>query len=284
MILLISFFVMLGFILIRLPEVFIRPNNNFMMNSTGIQSYFIIIWNITISAWPIGFSLLISHKLQINAQIQNIEKSILLKELYHRTKNNMQVISSYIELQQSKTTSSEVKKELHEIETLIQSIALVHNKLYQAKNLSHIQLNDYVEDLLKLLINSYKDTYKKIIISTHIDPIFTTIDIAIPLGLIINELITNSLKYAFDKKEGTIFVEIIKEGNTLNMTIKDNGKGIPAEYNIYNTDTIGINTVINLVEKQLSGTITFYSNNGFCCYIQFPFKDTSSKIDPFNDK
>ncbi|MCP4353127.1 MAG: hypothetical protein GY795_47355 [Desulfobacterales bacterium] len=197
------------------------------------------------------------------------EKEVLLREIYHRTKNNMEVISSILALQSEKLEDYQVKKIFKDTENRIRSMALVHQKLYQSKNLSNINLKDYINDLAELLLKSYNA--EKISCIPEANNIFVLIDIAIPCGLILNELIANSLKYAFPAdSQGEIKIVLNRtDNNEIFIRFSDNGIGFPKNFDFKNSDTLRIRMVISIVEHQLGGTVDFETNNGMVCQIKF---------------
>jgi PAS domain S-box-containing protein len=198
------------------------------------------------------------------------EKTTLIRELYHRTKNNMQIICSFIQLQRFYSNSEEINSSMYEIENRIQSMALVHEKLYQSKNLSSISLKNYIEDLVNFISGSYQINRDDIIIDTDLDEIEVVLDIANPVGLMINELLTNCFKYAFPQKKGCVKI-ILKEetDHLLRITVMDNGVGVPSSINLKNINSLGLQIVSSIARDQLHGTIEFMTDNGFTCTVTF---------------
>lgn len=195
------------------------------------------------------------------------EKETLIRELYHRTKNNMQVISSMLSLKSKYLKPHEdFHQVFKEISTKIQSMALIHQKLYQSKNLSNIHLVEYAKELAELIISSY-NLDKEIVLSVQGGPIPVLIDTAIPCGLILNELISNSLKYAFtDRDKGKIEIKLKKlDKSLIEILVSDNGKAVPPDFDFHNTDTLGLSTVIALTENQLEGKVDFHVDHGLHC-------------------
>ncbi len=187
------------------------------------------------------------------------EKEMLLRELYHRTKNNMQVIQSIIQLRAFISDSQIIRDFAREIEQKILSMALVHQKLYQSGDLSHIQLHDYIEELTELMLHSFNSEYKKIMVYYTMKPVTVLIDVAIPCGLVVNELLTNAFKYAHNgKNETQILIELMrKEDGRISLCISDNGEGFPADFDLTKQKNLGLQTVFELIEKQLHGTIDY---------------------------
>ncbi len=197
------------------------------------------------------------------------EKEILLQELYHRTKNNMQVICSILRLQASRLEDQGIKNLFKEIEVKINSMALVHQKLLGSKDLSHLDLKDYFNSLIMLFKQSYIESNKDISLHTDMVNINILIDTAVPLGLVFNELISNAIKHAFPgKKSGEIKVNLyLTPQNEIVLEVSDNGIGLPKKFDIKKDINLGLVTVIDLVESQLNGKINFKSRNGLYCKI-----------------
>lgn len=192
------------------------------------------------------------------------EKEVLLRELYHRTKNNMQVIISMISLQVHNIQDENSLTIFKETTNKINAMALVHEKLYQTKDLSRIDLKDYFNDLLNLLQDSYYEMSEKIMIKTDMDKAMVSIDSAIPCGLIINELISNTFKHAYPGDQDGEIQIILKttKDDEIEIIVSDDGKGLPSELDYRNTKSLGLRTVIALVEQQLSGSIEQIRDRG----------------------
>jgi len=204
-------------------------------------------------------------KEQIQENLQ--EKEVLLRELYHRTKNNMQVIASMLRIHASRLKDESLKRICYDVENKILSMAIVHQKLYESQNLSHLNLKEYFNNLLELLANSFAADHIKFTLEG--DDVKVLIDTAIPCGLILNELITNSIKHAFPAScEGEIKVRLyLTRKNELVIQVVDNGVGLPPNFNIKKDIKLGLESVIVLVEHQLQGKINFKSQNGLICKI-----------------
>jgi two-component sensor histidine kinase/ligand-binding sensor domain-containing protein len=190
-------------------------------------------------------------------------RDTLLKEIHHRVKNNMQIISSLLSLQSSRETDVHLNNVIKESQNRIRSMALIHEKLYQSKKFSELDLSSYVNSLIEYLKRIYLINTSLIKVNLNIDEIFINIDIAIACGLIINELVSNSFKYAFpDNAKGAIFVEIHKQGiDTLFLSIKDNGIGLKNISDLENTDSLGLKLVKMLI-KQHQGEYVISNKDG----------------------
>lgn len=197
------------------------------------------------------------------------EKEALIRELYHRTKNNMQVISGFIELKKNSVTDPQTIEILREMEDRIMAFALVHQKLYQLQNLSRLDLKDYISDFTKLLFNRYKVSEEKITLELDLDSVSVLIDTAVPCGLILNELISNSIKYAFPGNMiGKIKVVLKKEDEDfIDLVIQDDGIGFNQE--TVTNNSIGLVLVKSISEDQLQGKMSFVTNNGSRYMIRF---------------
>lgn len=200
------------------------------------------------------------------------EKEVLLRELYHRTKNNMQVISSMIALQSQASGDEKVKKIFKDVTSKIKAMSLVHQKLYQSKELSSINLSEYIGELARLFIHIYERKGLRVSLNENYENINAVIDIAIPFGLIISELMSNSLKHAFtDMAEAAIDIKLSKNlRDNIVLEFMDNGSGVSQDFDPRGLKGIGIKTVITIVEHQLQGNIEFNKNKGFGCKIEFP--------------
>jgi len=202
------------------------------------------------------------------------EKEILLKEIHHRVKNNMQVISSLLNLQAKMIKDVKSRDVIKESQNRVMSIALVHEKLYQSKNLAEIDYLEYLKKIAENLLQSYGISPKTIAIRIHAENIVIPIDKAIPLSLIINEMITNSLKYAFpDNRTGTIVVDIRRDGDRYTLVMQDDGIGLPETVTLDQTDTLGLQLVNSLV-RQIQGTITLNRGSGTGYTITFTIEPT----------
>ena len=190
------------------------------------------------------------------------EKDALLREVHHRVKNNLQIIISLLNIQSRYIKDETTLSAFRESQNRIKVMALVHEKLYRSENLAEIKLNDYLKFMGNSLFQFFGMSGKGIAFSMDIRDISLAVDTAIPTGLIINELISNSLKYAFPEgKRGEISIAIQKAGNMLTIVFKDNGIGIPQDFDWRNAESLGLRLVIILVE-QMDGTIELDRSSG----------------------
>lgn len=197
------------------------------------------------------------------------EKEVLLKEIHHRVKNNLQVISSILNLQSSFVKDKQTLDILEESRNRIRSMAIIHENLYQTTNFSSINFSDYLTNLTSNLIASYQVNTGKVTLKEDLSKVDLVLDQAIPCGLLVNELITNSLKYAFpDGRSGEITINLTEQKNRINLSIGDDGIGLPADFDILNSDTLGLQLVSTLVE-QLDGEIEVDNTKGIKYLITF---------------
>jgi PAS domain S-box-containing protein len=199
------------------------------------------------------------------------EKEILLQELYHRTKNNMQVIQTMLALRESYVQDVQLQHFLKDVQEKIFAMALVHQKLYESQDLSSIDLKEYFEELVQYLELSFEIHRKRIKIEFDLESVQVLIDTAIPCGLILSELITNAYKYAFPaEREGKILVRLKRiESNAVLIEVSDNGVGLSEDYEIREGDTMGLETVFGIVQHQLAGEIKMNSQAGLSWQICF---------------
>lgn len=190
------------------------------------------------------------------------EKEILLRELYHRTKNNMQVISSMLSMRSLYSQNEEIKTLLEETKNKILGMALVHEKLYQSNDLSRIDLKVYLIELVELLKNNLLIESANIQIFTEMDEVNANIDTAIPCGLVVNELFTNAVKHAFPNgRKGVIKIQMSKsEQDEILISVTDNGIGFPDSIDIKNTESYGLEAIVMLSELQLGGRLELEKN------------------------
>ena len=205
------------------------------------------------------------------------EKVMLLKEIHHRVKNNLQIIASLSNLQSRYIKDEPTLAAIRESQNRVKAMALVHEKLYRSEDISHISLLDYIKFLGTGLFQFYDAKLRGIQFKLDIHDIDVDIDTAIPLGLIINELISNSLKYAFPEgKTGEVAISVNKEGRTLNVLFRDTGIGIPADLDWKNTPSLGLRLVTTLVD-QMNGTIELDRSAGTQFTIEVHEKEPRSE-------
>lgn len=197
---------------------------------------------------------------QVNKSLK--EKEILLAEIHHRVKNNLAVISGLLQMQIWETKSEAAETALRDSQLRVQSIALVHEKLYQSENLSYIEFDKYIRDLLQAISSTYMDNSADISIQTAFDKVILNVNQAIPCSLLMNELVINAYKHAFGtQKKGTIFLEMNQKNKSIYLTVRDNGAGFPEEFSFKNKKSLGM-SLINTLVNQMGAELKMYNKNG----------------------
>jgi PAS domain S-box-containing protein len=184
------------------------------------------------------------------------EKDILLREVHHRVKNNLQVVSSLLSLQARATQDAELAKAFEESQNRVQSMALIHEQLYEAQDLADVDFPEYIRQLASRLFRTYQVRADRIELTTEVTDFRIGVDLAVPCGLILNELISNSLKYAFPGgRQGSILIRVERmHDSSALLTFADDGVGLPADVGFWSTKTLGLRLVRSLV-RQLDGEI-----------------------------
>jgi PAS domain S-box-containing protein len=208
---------------------------------------------------------------QIKASLR--EKEVLLKEIHHRVKNNLQVISSLLSLQSRCIEDQSVLKLFQESQNRVRSMALIHEKLYRSQDLTRINFAEYIRNLATSLLRSYRANSGPVSLKVNANDVSLSIDAAVPCGLIINELVSNSLKYAFpplpsfppdggDERGGEIRIEIRSDrDHQVTLIVADNGVGFPKGLDFRHTESLGMQ-LVNTLTNQLDGTVELHSNGG----------------------
>lgn len=199
------------------------------------------------------------------------QKELLLKEVHHRVKNNLQVIAGMFYLQAQYIDDPDVLSILTDSQNRIESMALIHEKLYQSKNFAKVDLSTYIEDLSNHLFASYNLNPRNISLRQNVKDANLPLDAAIPCGLLVNELVSNALKHAFpDNRKGEILIQLLKnDRDELELVVRDNGIGLPQEFNIESHNSLGLRLVKNLA-RQLKGKLEIYNENGAVFSLTFP--------------
>ena len=198
------------------------------------------------------------------------EKEVLLKEIHHRVKNNLQIVSSLFFFQSKQISDPKMLDMFRDGQNRVKSMALIHEKLYQSGDLANIDFREYVKKLTNFLFQSYGISQTKVKLRNNVQQVQLGVDTAVPCGLIINELISNSLKHGLnDSDHGEIKLDMgYDENNKLILKISDNGKGIPPDFKLEEAESLGLRLVQNLT-TQLNGKVSFFNNNGTIVRIVF---------------
>ncbi len=250
--------------------------------SRNIFALISVLFSVYLLGGVFGKNLLHAHhnlyktKNELEEKIN--EKETLIKEVHHRVKNNLQTISSLLSLQSRSTEDKEVKSLLKSSQNRVISMAMVHEMLYMREDLSKIEYKTYVQELAEYLIRSVKGTSSNITLDIDIPEVKLNIDTAIPLGLLINETVTNALKYGIvDENKGEIYIKLRKgEANEFLLNIGDDGIGFAETITYKNSRSLGLKLIHNL-SRQLQGTIIRdFSKNG--THYIFKFKEVRDPI------
>jgi PAS domain S-box-containing protein len=230
----------------------------------------------------IGHCLDISERKTAEQQLRLTlaERETLLRELFHRTRNNMQVIMAILALQEEITDSDQARQMSRDTSERIMSMSLVHKKLYDSQDLSSIDLAEYIGDLLQLLI--YDSTFPghRIDIETDLEPVEVSIDTAMPFGLILYELLSNAFRHAFPADAaGTVRIGLKALPDLrVELTVSDDGVGLPAQYSLPGKSGLGFQLIYGLVQEQLRGTVDIDSRSGLACRVNFPNVQTMKRV------
>ena len=206
---------------------------------------------------------------QIEASLK--EKDVLIKEIHHRVKNNLQIIISLLNLQSGYIKDEFTLKAVKDGQNRVRSMALVHEKFYQAEELSEINFNEYLEKLCQYLFQSYGDKSDRIELTVTGDQILLDMDTAMPCGLLVNEIVSNAYKYAFPGNiKGFINLSLSKESGAVILKLHDNGIGLPPDFNLQSAESLGMQ-LIQALTNQLDGELVFSKENGTTFEIKFPY-------------
>ncbi len=216
--------------------------------------------------------------LKRNMLVSLHEKETLLREIHHRVKNNMQIIVSLLKLQDFKVEDPKVHEIIRDCRSRIYSMAVIHEKLYQTDELTSIRLDEYISDLADQIIHEFDGGEERINFVLQSDyPVLVDIGTGIPLGLIMNELITNSMKYAFDPDQtGEISVILNRDGESLIITVSDTGRGLPEGFTGEESSTLGTELIRGLA-FQLDGTVSWKNDHGAICTLTIPYPTISGE-------
>ncbi len=242
------------------------------------QLIYIVALFALLAILGMGFSLY-RHRQKANRMLSNknsviekslAEKEILLKEIHHRVKNNLQIISSLLNLQSRQIEDPKALEAIKEGRNRVASMALIHKNLYQEEDLTGVDASDYIDKLTYSLLSSYQLSDQDIRFEKDIDPVQLDVDVVIPLGLILNEIITNCLKYAFDGQEdGLIYMSLKDQENGLLLTVSDNGKGLPPGFDPDELNSLGFRLIKAFAQK-LEADLSITSESGTQVSILIP--------------
>jgi PAS domain S-box-containing protein len=197
------------------------------------------------------------------------EKEALLKEVHHRVKNNLQIISSLLSMQASSSQNEQVIHALDESKDRVRAMALIHEKLYQSKNLEYIQAEEYISELIDQLVSSFAGQMRNISLDLQVADLTLDINQAIPCGMIINELVSNALKYAFpEQRSGLVRICLGSHEGNVRLVISDNGVGLPASVDVHHPETLGLE-LVSILSHQLKASLEVTRQPGTTFTITF---------------
>jgi len=253
-----------------------KINTNFMFSS-----YFLVLLALCLGYFLMknrkekdrqisDMSVVIEKKNQLlKDRKQQIE--ILNEELSHRVKNNLMFVSSLMRMQARRLENSEAKAAIKEAENRVEAMAMVHRRLYEQDKIMTIEMNDYLYQLGDYLLKSYAAIDSTPVIKLSFEQLTLESDTAIQIGLIVNELMTNSFKHAFEKqRHPTIIIDMIKNQDHIQLIYSDNGVGVPFDFNLEKSGSLGLRLIHDLTE-QLNGTVEISNQDG--AHFQFDFED-----------
>ena len=247
----------------------LKRENNLQTASINAnnQMRLVLLFGLAIAVILAGI-IFYQYKKQRNKNIiiqkQAEDLQTLMKEIHHRVKNNLQIISSLLDLQSLTIKDGQASEAVKEGKNRVQSMALIHQNLYNEGNIKGIIVHDYIHNLAQSLFDSYNIEKDKVKLTTDIDHMNLDIDTVIPIGLIVNELISNSLKYAFkNKSNGELSVVLKQEGNELLLRVQDNGNGFKSGWNSNGEQSFGFKLIKAFAQK-LKGKLDVYNDNGAC--------------------
>lgn len=218
------------------------------------------------------------------------ERETLLRELYHRTRNNMQIIISMLDLRAATISHIPETRELvADTRTRIHAMALVHEKLYESGDLSRIDIRSYLEELAGVVVSSYADDSSvRPGLRLELERRMVILDTAIPCGLVVTELLTNSMKHAFSDdhaieagQRGEIAISMnFENGERARLSVSDNGAGVPEGFSFHAHARLGVQTILALAEEQLAGSVSFHSDPGagVTCTVEFPLNSYFERV------
>jgi two-component sensor histidine kinase len=216
----------------------------------------------------------ISQRISAEEQTRNElrEKAVLLSEVHHRVKNNLQMICSLLVLQGRTIQDDKVSSALHDSWCRVRAMALLHEQLYQSKNLANINMHEYVESLVRTANQAYNEDTERVCVHTSLDELCLSIHAALPCGLIVNELVTNCLKHAFPNgRRGEVRVEFKRlSDQECTLIVADNGRGLPEDLDYRASNSLGLDLLIRLAEFQLGGQVRIHTNGGTEVRITLP--------------
>jgi two-component sensor histidine kinase len=220
----------------------------------------------------------ITRRKRVEAELRAalLEKDVLLREVHHRVKNNLQVISSLMDLQSGYIANEQILRMFQESQNRVKSMALIHEKLYQSAGLTRIDFETYLQNLTAHLFRSFGVSAYMVTLRLDVQDVFLDLDMAVPCALIINELVSNALKYAFPDSwrqtrddEAKVWITLHKEADDLVLIVGDNGIGLPAGLDMARANSLGLR-LVSMLARQLKATLDIEGGNGTTFKLTFP--------------
>jgi two-component sensor histidine kinase len=263
----VSIGVIAAFFLVRIPLTIFTLQASTLLEAGFVHILTVVVWMIMITGFCVGFSLLISHKLEDEERSRVMERDQLIREVHHRVKNNLLIIRNLLSLQAGMTESTEISQVLQESENRVSAIAMIHELLHSNDEAAQVQLHDYLADVAYHVYESYN--IPGVSLKIEIPPIAVDSAVAVPCGIIVNELVTNASKYAFtDLDGGELYLKLHEQQGQIELICGDTGKGLPEDFNPEKGSSLGLKLVISLVQ-QLKGRLDIRSENGAEFTIRF---------------
>lgn len=262
----------------RTYKLFLRTPDDLEYENLPRFYWYLILSVIGISILVIVGWVFVLRK-RVNAKTQEIQRSLneketLLREIHHRVKNSLAIVSGLIELQLESTNSEEAKNVLKDSQSRINSIGLIHEKLYQTESLAEVDLGNYLKDLVEAINNTFSESEGEIAINFDLDTIKAEPDKVIPCGLLISELVVNAFKHAYKHKEqGRLDVTLKRSDGSILLRISDNGPGLPDDFDIEKGESLGT-MLISSFADQLGATMDIDSKEGRGTTFTFKFPDS----------
>jgi len=204
-----------------------------------------------------------------------LQKDLLLREVHHRVKNNLQVVHSLLDLQAMKVKDPEVVSALRDSQNRVRSMSLIHQTLYQSTNVAQVDFNQFLSELMVGLTEAYRSATGRVDIHMQAEDVRLPINEAIPCGLIINELVSNALKHGFaDGRSGSIWIKLQQDGKHVTVQVENDGAAIPEEHDLRRSGSLGLQ-LVNLFTRQLRGTLEVHRANPVSFTIRFDLEETA---------
>ena len=199
------------------------------------------------------------------------EKEVMLREIHHRVKNNLQLISGLLDMTRMRTADESTNSILTDMMLKIQTMAQIHTRLYESKQFEKISLTGQIQDQVAGLSNIYSHTGNDILCEIQCQDVFLPVDQAIPCALVVNEILSNAYKHAFKgRKQGTIEISAMQENGQIRITVRDDGVGMPGNFEVSRSNSLGLKLIRTLVQHQLKGSIMINSHHGTEIIVEFP--------------